>query len=89
MNRFNKTELIKETDNFRLLRPVVEDYYVSYHDKDSNNYYVVSKQYGTVETGTDSIVMGLMYLHQAEMGYKDSLQLFNKEQKEEARTATH
>lgn len=85
----NKQELIKETDHFTLIRPITEDVYSVYHDKDKSAFYVLSKDYGTVETGTDSIVMGLMYLHQAEMGYKDSIQLFNEEQKEEAHVATH
>lgn len=81
-------ELIKETLNFKLLRTIVDDPYLTFHDKDVCNFYIVSKMYGTVETGVDSLPMALMYLHQAEMGYIESMQLFNNEEKGNVALAT-
>ena len=87
----NKQELIKETSHFKLLRNIVDNPYLTFHDKDACNFYIISKEYDTVETGVDSLPMALMYLHQAEMGYVESLNLFNDNENkvEEPRIATH
>lgn len=80
----NKKQLIKETSHFKLLLAVdLDDPYEIFHNKNACNFYIVSKEYDTVETGVDSLPMALMYLHQAEMGYIESLQLFNNKEKGE------
>ena len=84
----SKQETIKETTHFTLLRNISSDPYAVFHNKNECSYYVISKEYGTVETGSDSLPMALMYLHQAENGYIEAFSLFN-DSGDEAQTAKH
>ena len=66
-------KIIKETEHFTLVQLVMDVALDIYNNDKLNNFYIISKDYNSVETGTDSINMALYALYQAEEGYKEAL----------------
>lgn len=66
-------KILKETEHFVLVQLIADVALDIYNDDKLNNFYVICKEYNTVETGQDSINMALYALYQAEQGYLEAL----------------